>query len=160
MASPPKNRLYGVPECIKDKCEQKVYSRWLQRKAIAHVKTDRKRFEVGTCTIAGYKMAIHRAVKEGGDRDFYTGEPLRWGLISTYRNAASVEGKSKYKKSLALLPTVDHTRDEQGNLKFVICSWRMNDMKSDMTDAELYDLCELVLRHRNNRQNGRGQSEN
>ena len=148
MASPRQNRLYGVPECIKGKCEQAPYSRWLQRKAEAHAKRDRRRFGE-QCTISGYKVAIHRAVTEGGDRDFYTGEVLNWRLISTYRNAASVEGKSRYNKSLALLPTVDHTLDEHGKLKFVICSWRMNDMKNDMTDAELYELCALVLRHRN-----------
>ena len=31
---------------------------------------------------------------------------------------------------------------------FVICSWRVNDIKNDMSDAELYELCEPVLRHR------------
>ena len=144
----PRNHLYGVPECIKDKCEQKPYARWLQRKATAHARRDRKRFGIQSCTVSKYKAAIHQAVKEGGDRDFYTGEVLDWHLISTYRNATSLEGKAKYKKSLALLPTVDHTVDDQGMLKFVICSWRMNDMKSDMTNAELYGLCELVLRHR------------
>lgn len=147
MTSPPKNRLYTVPEC-KNKCEQKPYVRWLQRKAVAHVKRDRGRFELNSCTVAGYKAAIHKAVTDGGDRDYYTGEVLDWRLISTYRNAASLEGKTKYKKSFALLPTVDHTVDEHGNLKFVICSWRMNDMKNDMSDAELYEMCERVLCHR------------
>src|SRR5437868_6972854 len=111
MASPSQKRLYGVPQCIGDKCEQKPYSRWLHRKAVAHVKRDRKRFGIKTCTVAGYKAAIHEAVKNSGHQDFYTGEILDWSLISTYRNAASIEGKSKYKKSLALLPTVDHTLD-------------------------------------------------
>jgi hypothetical protein len=117
---------------------------------VAHVRRDRKRFGIDSCTVSGYKAAIHEAVKNGGHRDFYTGEVLDWRLISTYRNAASIEGKSKYKKSLALLPTVDHTLDENGKLKFVICSWRMNDMKNDLSDGELYELCELVLRHRIN----------
>ncbi|SRR6266566_1718330 len=150
MANATKNcPQYEVPECVKDKCEQRVYSRWLQRKAEAHVRRDRKRFRKN-CKVSEYKGAIHRAVRDGGDRDFYTGEVLDWSLISTYRNAASTEGKVKYKKSFALLPTVDHTIDEHGKLKFVICSWRMNDMKNDMTNAELYELCELVLRHRAN----------
>lgn len=100
--------------------------------------------------MADYKNAIHRAVTHGGDQDFYTGELLDWKLISTYRNAASVEGKTRYKKSFALLPTVDHTLDGDGKLKFVICSWRMNDMKNDLSDPELYELCERVLHHRAN----------
>lgn len=120
---------------------------------MAHARRDRKR--LGACTVVDYKAAIHRAVMDGGDRDFYTGEILDWKLISTYRNAESVAGKTKYKKSFALLPTVDHTLDENGKLKFVICSWRMNDMKNDMSDAELYELCERVLCHRANAQNGR-----
>jgi hypothetical protein len=155
MASSHHNRLYGVPKCIKSQCAQKPCSRWLHRKAVAHVCRDRKRFGIESCTVAAYKAAIHRAVEQGGDRDFYSGEVLDWRLISTYRNAASIEGKSKYKKSLALLPTVDHTLDEHDKPKFVICSWRMNDMKNDLTDAELYELCERVLRHRGN---GRGRN--
>ena len=150
MSNTPNDRRYNVPECIKDKCEQKSYVRWLHRKAAAHVKRDRKRFGIHSCTVANYKAAIHRAVTEGGNRDFYTAEVLDWTLISTYRNAASNEGKSKYKKSLALLPTVDHTLNEHGKPKFVICSWSMNDMKNDMTDVELYELCERVLSYRAN----------
>jgi hypothetical protein len=116
------DRQYPVPNCIQAVCEQRKYSRWLHAKATAHVRRDRKRIRDAVCTVAAYKNAIHKAVVDGGDRDYYTGEVLDWSLISKYRNTAAVEGKAKYKRSFALLPTVDHTLDEQGNLKFVICS--------------------------------------
>lgn len=140
--------LYPVPDCIKGQCEQKKYSRWLHRKANAHVKRDRKRFGKDDCTVSNYKAAIHAAVCAGGERDYYTGEVLDWHLVSTYNNDASKEGKMKYKSEFALLPTVDHTFDEHGQQKFVICSWRVNDAKSDLTESEFYDLCARVIKHR------------
>ncbi len=139
---------YSLPECLGERCTQKQYTKWLERRAIAHIRRDKKRHEGGSIAIANYKEAIHKAVCAGGDKDFYTGAALDWSLISTYRNEGAKGGKKKYKKLFAHLPTVDHTLDEQGNLKFVICSWLVNDSKSDMTLAEFYALCESVLRHR------------
>jgi hypothetical protein len=141
---------YEVPECIKDQCSQAKYSKWLRAKASAHVRRDRKRFE-RSCIVAEYKRAIHEAVTKGGDLDHYSGEKLDWTLVSTFNNAAAVEGRVKYKKTFALLPTLDHTEDENGQPKFVICSWRVNDMKSDMSKAEFIEVCERVLRHRESR---------
>ena len=137
---------YAVPECIKRQCDQLRYSRWLHRKAVAHARRDRKRDM--DCTIARYKAEIHAAVCSSGDLDFYTGEPLNWSLVSTYDNESSRSGRKKYKKTLALLPTVDHTVDELGRPKFVICSWYVNDAKSDLTLEDFYQLCERVLKHR------------
>src|SRR5437762_5384483 len=134
---------YPVPECIKAHCGQMKYSRWLQRKATAHTRRDRKRDMA--CTIARYKAEIHTAVCSSGHLDFYTGEPLDWSLVSTYDNESSKNGRKKYKKTLALLPTVDHTVDELGRPKFVICSWYVNDAKSDLSLDEFYKLCESVL---------------
>jgi hypothetical protein len=141
---------YALPDCLMGRCTQQQYSRWLHRKAAAHVRRDKKRQAAGSVTVSKYKEAIHGAVCAGGDRDFYTGEPLNWSLISKYRNDKAKEGKKKYKKLFAQLPSVDHTFDEQGNLRFVICSWLVNDSKSDLTLAEFYTLCESVLRHRDN----------
>ena len=138
---------YPVPECIRKKCSQKTYSRWLHAKASAHVRRDRKRLK-NDCTVAQYKAAIHAAVAAGGELDYYTGEELDWSLVSTFNNDAAIEGRVKYKKSFALLPTLDHTENESGETKFVICSWRANDMKSDMTEDEFYEMCARVLRHR------------
>jgi hypothetical protein len=70
-----------------------------------------------------------------------------WGVctVSTYDNAGSGEGKTKYKSEFALLPTLGHTLDEKGQRKFVICSWRVNDAKGDLTEAEFYHLCVRVV---------------
>jgi hypothetical protein len=140
---------YPAPECIKGQCDQAKYSRWLQRKAAAHARRDRKRDMA--CTIARYKGEIHAAVCSSGHLDFYTGETLDWSLASTYDNESSKSGRTKYKKTLALLPTIDHTVDEAGRSKFVICSWYVNDAKSDLGIDEFYRLCERVLKHRDAR---------
>jgi len=137
---------YAVPDCIKEHCAQARYSRWLHRKAAAHTRRDRKRGLA--CTIASYKADIHAAVCSSGHLDFYTGEPLDWSLVSTYDNESSKSGRTKYKKTLALLPTLDHTVDELGRPKFVICSWSVNDAKGDLSIDEFYRLCERVLKHR------------
>jgi hypothetical protein len=142
-----KNPQYPVPGCIRKKCTQQKYSRWLRAKASAHARRDRKRNRSGW-TVARYKAGIHEAVVAGGGRDYYTGEPLEWQRVSTFQNAAAQEGKVKYKKSFALLPTVDHTFDERGQQKLVICSWRVNDAKSDLTETEFRELCARVLQHR------------
>ncbi len=116
------------------------------RKAVTHARRDRKR---GTaCTIARYKEEIHAAVCSSGDVDFYTGQLLDWSLVSTYDNESSKNGRTKYKSTLALLPTIDHTVDESGRPRFVICSWYVNDAKSDLGIADFYGLCERVLEHR------------
>jgi hypothetical protein len=119
----------------------------LKAKANAHVRRDKKRGYSG-CTVAQYKQQIRAAVAAGGDKDYYTGEVLDWCRASTYENLASREGKVKYKKTFALLPTVDHALNDNGNLKFVICSWRVNDAKSDLTEDEFCELCALVLKYR------------
>jgi hypothetical protein len=103
------------------------------------------------CTIARYKAEIHAAVCASGHLDFYTGEPLNWSLVSTYDNESLKAGRTHYKKTLALLPTLDHTVDEQGRPKFVICSWYVNDAKSDLGIEDFYRLCERVLQHRDQR---------
>ena len=140
---------YPVPECIKSQCDQAKYSRWLQRKAAAHARRDRKRDTA--CTIARYKSEIHAAVCSSGNLDYYTGEPLNWSLVSMYDNQSSKTGRTRYKKTFALLPTIDHTVDEQGRPKFVICSWYVNDVKSDLSIDELYRLCERILKQRDER---------
>jgi hypothetical protein len=142
-----KSLLYPAPDCIREICEQQRYGKWLRAKASAHVRRDRKRHGREYCGVSKYKSLIHAAVSNGGNRDYYTGELLRWDLVSTYRNADSILGKTKYKAGFALLPTVDHTFDEHGQPKFVICSWRVNDAKSDCSEAEFAELCAKVVRH-------------
>ncbi len=76
-------RKYKLPEFLAGVISQESYERWLRRKAIAHVRRDRRR---GNATAMGepYRVAIHDAVARSHGRDAYTGEELAWTLISTY----------------------------------------------------------------------------
>jgi len=144
-------KLYELPECLNGKCEEWAYVRWLRRKAAAHVKRDRKRFGRESCTGERYRLMIHEAVKNGGDRDYYTGLPLDWKLISVYDNDDSKEGGAQYLKRFGDLPTVDHVTVADGSLRFVICCWRVNDCKSHLSEQEFWRVCEQVLAHRDHR---------
>lgn len=120
--------------------------RWLERKASAHVRRDRKRGN-STATVSEYKQAIHAAVESCESRDAYTGESLAWELISRYDNDDSRSHRREYKRQFALLPTVDHVGDGTGPADFRICAWRTNDAKHDMSVEEFVALCRRVLRH-------------
>jgi len=137
----------GLPDCLQSLCEADIYLRWLHRKAQAHVRRDRKRYGHGSCSVAGYKRKIHKAVCAGGNLDYYTGLPLDWTLISKFNNDEAKSGKRDYLLCFGSLPTVDHTRDARGRLHFVICSWRVNDAKSHLCERDFITLCEQVLRH-------------
>ena len=100
---------------------------------------------MGPITNTNYKQQIHTAVCESNGRDWYTGEPLEWEKISTYNNDDSKVGRSIYKASFSLLPTVDHVLREDGGYDFVICSLRTNDAKNDLSLAEFIRLCRLVI---------------
>lgn len=127
--------------------EHAVYIRWLRRKAAAHLKRDRKRFPHLELTRPQYLQDIHKAVCDHGTHDYYTGEELNWSLVSTYDNAASKLGRTAYKLGLALLPTVDHVFEPDGTWRFVICAWRTNDAKNDMSHTEFVALCQRVVAH-------------
>ena len=77
--------------------------------------------------------------------DAYTGRPLKWKLIGQYKNKNSKAAKRDYKKKFADLPTVDHVGDGMGKPEFMICSWRTNDCKNDLTIKELVKFCEQFL---------------
>jgi hypothetical protein len=94
---------------------------------------------------AAYKTKIPRAVEESRGIDAYTGETLDWRKISKYKNKDSKRGGRRYKKRFALLPTVDHLGDGTANADFVICAWRTNDAKSDLTRKEFLKLCRKVV---------------
>lgn len=137
-------RLFELPPFLKDVVAREVYVRWLQRKAVAHVKRDRKRGNSAACA-SEYKRAIHTAVCVSGGRDSYTGEQLDWHLISRYHNEESKQGRREYKAKFALLPTVDHVGDGTGRADFKICAWRTNDAKGDLSLDEFVALCKRVL---------------
>jgi hypothetical protein len=128
-------------------CDAAAYRGWLHRKAQAHVKRDRRRFGHESCSGALYRDLIHQAVCNGGDHDHYTGAALDWTLISTFDNAEAEAGKSEYLAKFAHLPTVDHTKAADGRLKFVICSWKVNDAKSHLSEQQFVALCREVVAH-------------
>jgi hypothetical protein len=137
-------RLFELPSFLDTAVTRETYVRWLQRKAEAHIKRDRKRGnESGS--VSEYKRAIHQAVCSSGGRDAYTGERLVWNLISTYDNDESKLGRRSYKAGFALLPTVDHIGDGTGPADFRICGWRTNDAKGDLSLEEFVALCERVI---------------
>ena len=90
-------------------------------------------------------MAIHRAVESSAGKDWYTGEGLAWELINTYDNAHSKLHRGVYKTDFALLPTVDHVSTNGDNYEFVICAWRTNDAKSDLSLDDFLSLCRKVI---------------
>ena len=144
------SKKYPLPEFLIGRCEPATYVRWLGRKAMAHVKRDRKR-DHGKATREAYMIAIHKAVISSAGFDDYTGERLSWEKISTYDNAKSKEGRRLYKRSFWDLPTVDHYGDDLTANAFRICSWRTNDCKNDLNDDELLEFCRIVLSYHDNK---------
>jgi len=140
------SKKYSLPDFLIGRCEPAAYVRWLSRKAIAHVKRDRKRDHT-EATRAAYMTAIHKAVLDSNGLDDYTGEKLAWEKISKYDNAKAKEGRREYKKSFWDLPTVDHWGDDLTANAFRICSWRTNDSKNDLSDDELIEFCRTILAH-------------
>lgn len=140
------HKRYPVPDFLSGIVGQASYERWLRRKAQAHVRRDRSR---GNASAIGeaYRLAIHDAVVASRGKDDYTGENLDWTLISQYDNDESSERGREYKKSFALLPTVDHVGDGTGLANFKICGWRTNDAKHDLDLDEFVLLCRAVLEH-------------
>jgi hypothetical protein len=137
---------YVPPTFLPASTTAAAYGRWLQRKAQAHAKRDKKRGNTHA-TIEKYKIEIHRAVIASEGLDDYTGEPLDWSLISKYDNVKSKLERRIYKASFAALPTVDHVGDGLGHAEFRICGWRTNDLKNDLSHNELVDLCRKVVTH-------------
>lgn len=135
---------YALPQFLDGRVTRQNYVRWLSRKAQAHTKRDRQRLSEAIA-LAHYKQQIHEAVARSDGVDWYTGEPLAWEKISTYNNAESKLSRSIYKASFALLPTVDHVLRSDGLYDFVICGWRTNDAKNDLSLYEFVALCRRVV---------------
>lgn len=136
-----------LPECLVGLCTREAYLRWLDTRADAHVKRDKKR-SLPRCDAASYRFRIHKAVVAGGSHDYYTGLPLDWSLISTYNNKLAQDGGSEYLRKFANMPTIDHEFQTDGKqFRFVICSWRVNDAKTHLTEQEFRELCKQVLDH-------------
>ena len=137
---------YPFPSFLEGRCTSTVYLKWLNLKASTILRRDKKRRKpyTLTATVANYKEKIHNAVTAGGGCDPYTGEPLKWELISTWDT--SQVHPDGYERKFALLPTVDHIH--QDVLEFEICSWQINKAKSDLNPAEFVELCKNVAEFR------------
>jgi hypothetical protein len=140
------SKMFALPAFLQDAVSQEAYTRWLGRKAAAHLKRDRARSQL-EITGSHYRQRIHSAVCKSGGIDFYTGERLDWDKLSTYSNEDSKAGRSAYKAGFALLPTVDHVLLDDGRYDFVICGWRTNDAKNDLCHTEFVELCRRVIAH-------------
>jgi hypothetical protein len=140
------SQRYELPSFLEGIVSRESYVRWLSRKAQAHARRDRKRGNINAA-IESYKREIHRAVLASDGKDQYTGLRLDWSLISQYKNDESKQGRRVYKTRFALLPTVDHVGDGLGEPSFKICSWRVNDAKSDLSHDEFVELCRQVVDH-------------
>ncbi len=138
-----KSRKYELPDIPALGVNQASYEKWLHRRAIAHVRRDRKRGNPNA-TNESYKRAIHSAVILSQGRDDYTGELLEWSLISTWNNVEARNRRTPYKAEFARLPTVDHAGDAS-EPRFKICGWQTNDAKNDMTYDQFVDLCRRVI---------------
>ena len=137
---------YSLPPFLKNVLKEEVYKKWLQLKAMAHVRRDRKRgFQ--EISIARYKALIHRAVLESKGKDAYTGKKLNWKLISKYDNGKSKKLRYSYKKRFSNLPTIDHETQNKKSPSFKICSWRINDLKNDLNLEELLEECNNLIAH-------------
>jgi hypothetical protein len=139
-----------APEWMPAQCRL-TYPSWVQCKAVTLCKRDQKRAGIGD--VQQYRLAIHNAVLASGGRDHWTGESLDWQLIGTYDNNEAAAGKGAHKKQYAMLPTIDH-RTNRPEADFVICAWRTNDAKHDMTPEELLTFCRAVIAHSPNWQSG------
>lgn len=142
-----RQRKYEAPDFLAKLRSQDAYEKWLHRKAQSHLKRDKRRGNI-SATGKQYKEAIHKAVLDCEGKDAYTGEELDWKLLSEYNNEKSKKGGRTYKKSFALLPTVDHVGDGTREANFKICSWRTNDSKNDLTLDEFKALCKKVLEYK------------
>lgn len=119
---------------------QESFGAWLDRATSAHVLRDRKRTNAAIRPQA-YREAIYRAVSDGGDRDYYTGEFLDWRLLQHF---SKNEGASRDDR---LLPTLDHVGLNTESPVFRICSLRTNKCKSDYSVAQLLEFCDAFVRY-------------
>ena len=125
------------------------FSEWVMKKGYSLYQRDLKRTKEKKFkyTYTDYRSKICEAIQNIPDagKDYYTGKKLNWDLIGQYNNSdAQQEGKA-YKRKFALMPTVDHINAE-AKPEFVICSWRMNDAKNDLSEFAFTKLCIRFLR--------------
>lgn len=139
-------RVYLLPDFLTGICTVDLYSRWLDRHATTLFQRDHSQGRpyalAGTRQV--YKKAMHAAICANGLRDPFTGEIMRWDLISTWDPAKAKDLSDEMKQQYNLLPTIDHVDPYGTELKFEICSWRINRCKSTLTPDEFVEVCRKV----------------
>jgi len=135
---------YPLPIWLEGVVATDRFSKWLQRKAVCHVKRDVARGN-SIATVSVYKKAIYDAVIHCKGVDAITHSAMDWGLIGSYRSDQAQKNGRDYKRLYFGLPTVDHLDDGLGQPDFQICRWDTNDCKNDLTDDELEAICIRIL---------------
>ena len=131
-------RDYPIPVFLTEQgITQHTYGVWLDKVTAAITRRDRERLKPATILPAVVRRAVHDAVCNGGDKDFYTGEPLDWRLLQHFNLEPTRADKS------------DHHILSATNPVFRICSLRTNKCKSDYSLDELKDFCNRFLAHQN-----------
>ena len=149
---------YPLPPILNGICDAKAYHKWLACKADALQKRDRRLHRpcAAKCSQAVYKEKIHAAVLDGDGTDPYTGDPLRWDLMGKWdentnrpvRSGNATQSYGAAMKEFFLLPVADHIDPDSEELDFEICSWIVNEGKSQQTPEEYVALCEKVAEKR------------
>ncbi len=137
---------YELPQFLeRTEINRQKYAVWLERKARSHARRDsrRRRKKIST---SDYKKFIHEAVLNSNGLDFYTRERLDWPLIGDYDNDRAEKEGIKYRRDLALLPTVDHEDPVAQEPVFRICGMQTNDCKSNLTVGQLKEFCKKFLK--------------
>lgn len=133
-------KKYLIPlHLSKSGISQEDFGRWLDRVTAAHVRRDRKRSNKKIVP-ERYRLAIFRAICDGGDRDYYTGEALDWCSLQYF-------SKTSQGRADEVVPTLDHDGLNPESPVFRICSLRTNKCKSDYTVEQLLKFCRLFVKH-------------
>lgn len=160
---------YPLPPILNGVCDAKTYHKWLECKADALQKRDRRlgRACAAKCSQAVYKEKLHAAMAACDGTDPYTGDRLRLDLMGkwnenanrpvlTRRRARSGKAATTcgaMMKEFFLLPVADHIDPDSEELAFEICSWIVNEGKSRQTPEEYVALCEKVAQGKKGRGN-------
>jgi hypothetical protein len=137
-------RSYPVPSFLTEQgISQHTYGKWLDKVTAAITKRDRVRLKPAIIMPAVVRSAVHNAVCDGGDKDYYTGEPLDWRLLQHFNLEPTRADKANHYRA----PSVDHYVLSATNPVFRICSLRTNKCKSDYSLQELEDFCKKFLAH-------------
>lgn len=118
---------YPVPPLLQGILSQSLYNTCVRVKSWTLFKRDKRRklpFAI-TGTIEIYKNMVHSAMCASTMQDPYTGDTLDCGLIAKWV-PAKAKGDSQYIRQFYLLPTVDHIDPDSQELRFEICSWKIN----------------------------------